>query len=141
MLYIILLLVITKCSGRPIFIFLITENWFCIMIKHHGESNFNILLTRNLPVDSGVRQRSHPLTIPLHCFWSKSNNRTCVQFERDVTWFCFYFEFVRSHARCGCCSIVCQRGCGGRGFVRNQMFKVKGGGTVLDLDGQGDGGS
>ena len=56
MLHIILLLVITKYSGRPIFIFLITENWFCIMTKHQGESNVNILLTRNLPVDSSVRQ-------------------------------------------------------------------------------------
>ena len=28
------------------------------------------------------------------------------QFECDVTWFCSCFDFVGSHARCGCCSIV-----------------------------------
>ena len=54
-------------------------------------------------IDSGVGQRSHPLMIPLHCLWAKSNNRTCGQFEGDVTWFCFCFDFVR----CTCCSIVC----------------------------------
>ena len=47
--------------------------------------------------------------IPLHCLWAKSNNRTRDQFECDVTWFCFCFDFVRPHARCGCCSVVCLR--------------------------------
>ena len=28
------------------------------------------------------------------------------QFESDVASFCFYFDFVPSHARCGRCSIV-----------------------------------
>ena len=46
----------SKCSGCPIFIFFfIKENWICTIIKHHDGSN-NILLTRNLPTDSGVRQ-------------------------------------------------------------------------------------
>ena len=45
--------------------------------------------------------------ISLHCLWSKSNNRARGQFECDVTWFCLCFPFVCSHARCGCCSIVC----------------------------------
>ena len=40
-------------------------------------------------------------------FLAKSNNRTRGQFEYDVTWFCFYFDFVRLQARCGCCSIAC----------------------------------
>ena len=32
------------------------------------------------------------------------------QFECDVACFCFFcFDFVRSHVRCGCCSIVCLR--------------------------------
>ena len=39
----------------------------------------------------------------------QSNNRTRGQFECDVTWFGFCFGFVRSHARCDCCSIVCLR--------------------------------
>ena len=29
--------------------------------------------------------------------------------ECDLTWFCFCFDFVRSGARRGCCSIVCLR--------------------------------
>ena len=49
------------------------------------------------------------LTIPLHRLWTKSNNRARGQFECDVTWFCFWFDFFRSHARFGCCSIVCLR--------------------------------
>ena len=46
--------------------------------------------------------------IILHCLWAKSNNRTRCQFEFDVTWFCFCFDFVRLHVR-GNCSIVCLR--------------------------------
>ena len=45
-----------ECSGRPIFIFFIKENWICAITRCHAESNINILLTRNLPIDSGVRQ-------------------------------------------------------------------------------------
>ena len=86
------------------------------MTRHHAESNISILLTRNLTINSGVKQRSHPLMILTHCLWAKSN-RTRGQFECDVTWFCFCFDFVRSHARCGCCSIVVEGEGGGRGFV------------------------
>ena len=75
------------------------------MTRHHTEPNTNcILLTGNLSFASDVIQI---LMIPFHCLWAKSNNRTCGQFECDVTWFCFSFDFVRSHARCGCCSIIC----------------------------------
>ena len=42
-----------ECSGHPIFIFFIKENWICAMIILHTESN-NILLTRNLPTDSNL---------------------------------------------------------------------------------------
>ena len=79
---------------------------------------------------------SHPLTIPLHCFGAKLNNRTRGQFECDVIWFCFYFEFVRSHARCGRCSIVCYRGCVCGGVRLKLDVQGQGGGTILDLDGQ-----
>ena len=37
-------------------IFFIKENWICAITRHHAESNISILLTRNLPIDSGVRQ-------------------------------------------------------------------------------------
>ena len=100
---------VSECSRRPIFIFFIKENWICAMTRHHAEPSINILLARNLPFASGVRQRSHPLMIPMHCLWAKSNNRTHCQFEWDVTWFCFCFDFVRSHARRDCCSMVCLR--------------------------------
>ena len=33
--------------------------------------------------------------IPLHCLWAKLNNRTHGQFECDMTWFCFCFDFVQ----------------------------------------------
>ena len=63
--------------------------------------------------------------IPLHCLWAKSNNRTRGRFECDVTWLCFCFDFIRSHARCACCSIACWRE-GGKVF-KNWTSKVKGG--------------
>ena len=49
---------------------------------------------------------NHPLMIPLHCLWAELNNRARGQVKYDVTWFCFCFDFVRFHARFGCCSIV-----------------------------------
>ena len=99
---------------------------------------------RNL-LDSDVRQCSHSLIISLHYLQAKSNNRTCDQFECDVNWFCFCFDFVRSLARCGCCSIVYWRVCGcvgagGRegGLVRLKLdVQGQGGGEILDVDGQG----
>ena len=75
------------------FLFFVKENGICAITRHHAEPNINILLTKNLPFHCGVRQWSHPLKIPLHCLWTKSNNRMRVQFEYDVTWFCFCFYF------------------------------------------------
>ena len=79
--------------------FIIFEIWICAMTRHHAESNS--ILTRNLPIDADVRQWSYPLMIPLHCLRAKSNIRTRGQFECDVTWFWFCFDFGRSHARDG----------------------------------------
>ena len=76
-------------------------------MTRHAEPNIK-LLARKLPFYSDVRQWSHPLMIPLHCLWTKSNNRTRGQYECDV-WLGFVFDFVRSYARCGCCSVVCLR--------------------------------
>ena len=70
----------SECSGCPIFIFFIKVNLICAMTRHHAELNIKLLLTRNIPIDSGVGQGSHPLTTPLHCLWAKSNNRTRSQF-------------------------------------------------------------
>ena len=46
---------VSECSGRPVFIFFIKESWICAMTRRHAEPN-NILLTRNLPFDSDVKQ-------------------------------------------------------------------------------------
>ena len=43
---------VSKCSGRPIFIFFIKENWICAMTRHHAN---NILLA-NLAFDFDVRR-------------------------------------------------------------------------------------
>ena len=94
----------------------IKESWICAMTRHHAESNINILLTRNLLYDSGVRHWSHPLMMTLHCLCAKSNNRTRGQFEHDVT--CFCFDFDRSLAPCICFSIVCWRS------ERGDLFKT-----------------
>ena len=51
-----------------------------------------ILLTRNLTFDPDIRQSSHLLMIPLHCF--SSNYRTRGQFECDVLRFCFLFVLI-----------------------------------------------
>ena len=108
------------------------------MTRHHAESNINTLLTRNLPTDSGVRQWSHSLMIPLHCLWTKSNNKTPGQFESEVTWFGFCFDFVLSHARCGCCSINCWRVGGGCSFKIGHP-RSRGRKKMLDVDEQGMG--
>ena len=75
--------------------------------------------------------------IPMHCLWDKANKRTRGQFECDVTWFCFCFDFVRSKGRCGCCFIV---------YLRFQVVQNKAGRlqyeknfeqkTFLDIFGQ-----
>ena len=75
--------------------------------RHHAEPNIKILLTRNLLFDTNVRQWSHPLMIPLHVCGLKRTIEPVVNL--NVTWlvFLFCFDFLRSHAQCGCCSIVC----------------------------------
>ena len=71
---------------------------------------------------------------------AKSNNRTRGQFECDMTWFYFCFDFVRSHARCGCCSIVCWRGLeGGVGGCLKLDVQGQEGGNILEVYGQGGG--
>ena len=89
---------VSKYSGRPIFIFLIKKNWICAMTRNQAGPNINILLTRNLPFDSDVRQWSHLLTIPLHCL-------TRGQFEFDMLGFAFVLiAFVLR-----CCSIISKK--------------------------------
>ena len=52
----------------------------------------------------------------MHCLWAESNNRVHGQFECDLIWFCFCFDFVRSHARLCCFSIV---------FLSFQVVQIK----------------
>ena len=83
---------VSECTGRTIF----KENWICTMPRHHPEPNINMLLTRNLPFDSDIRQWSHPLMMPLHCLWSKS-----IQFEFQTLIRCkLSFQFLRSFLLC-----------------------------------------
>ena len=70
----------SECSGRPIFFY-----W------RKTESDI-ILLKRNLPIDSGVRQWSHYLMIPLNCLWAESNSRT--RGLLNVTWLGFVFVLI-----------------------------------------------
>ena len=72
-----------------------------------------------------------------HCLWAKSNNRTRGQFECDVTWFCFCFDFVRSLPRCRCCSSLLQR-VGGCVCLKLDV-QAQRGGKILDVDGRGGG--
>ena len=103
----------SEYSGCPIFIYLFFFFIFLQDLCHDQASCWakfiNIILTRNFPFDSDIRQRSHPLMIPLDCLWAKSNNRRCGQFECNVTWFHFCFDFICSYVQCGCFSIVCLR--------------------------------
>ena len=46
----------SKCFGRPTF--------------------FKFIILLFIPIDSGVRQLSHHLMIPLDCLWAKLNSRT-----------------------------------------------------------------
>ena len=101
------------------------------MTRHYAESNIKIILTTYLLIDSDVRQWTHTLVIPLHYLRAKSNNWTRGQFECNVTWFCFCFDFVRSHARCGCCLMACRTG-----WVQGS-FKGQGGGKISDVGKQG----
>ena len=68
---------------------------------HHDQTTYwdkRIFLTRNFPFDSDFRQWNHPLMIPLHWWWAKSNNRARSHFECDVTRFCFVLiSFVHMH--------------------------------------------
>ena len=122
----------SECSVCRIFIFLMKENWIYASTRHHAEWNIDILLTRNLPIASDIREWLHPLMMSSYCLGAKSNNRTRVQLECDMTWFCFCFDFVRSHVRCGCWSI--ER----IGWVRLKL-DVQGqeGRKMLEVDEQG----
>ena len=58
---------VDKCSGCPVFIFLLKKIGFPLWPD--VEPNVNVLLTKSLPFDSDVREWSHLLMIPLYCFW------------------------------------------------------------------------
>ena len=88
---------VSECSGSPIFIFFIKENWICVMTSHHAEPNINILLTRNLLFDSYVRQWSHPL----HCLWAKLNDRMRGRFRLFTCTVRLLFHGLSTLSSCG----------------------------------------
>ena len=72
--------------------FFIKENWICTMTRHHVESIIDKISSCCL-----LCQTVKPCfndTIALFV-GTMSNNRTCGQFECDMTWLCFCFDFVR----------------------------------------------
>ena len=87
-------------------IFLIKEDWICVMARRHAN---NILLARYLPLTLWRRQWTHPLMIL--CILLGLNRTIEHMVSLNVLWlFClFLFDFVHSHARCGCCYVVCSR--------------------------------
>ena len=87
----------SECSWRPIFVFFIKVNWICTMTRY-AESN-NILL-----VSFWLWCRQW-----YHCIVCGLNRTTENVVNLNVTWLGFCFDFVRSHARCCCCSTVCWR--------------------------------
>ena len=117
---------VSKCVLDIQSLFFFIKKMDYAVTRHHAEPSVYILVTRSLPFNSDVRQWSHLLMIPLHCLWAKSNNGRRDQFECDVTWFYFCFNFVRSHAR----SVRKKR-------VRLKLY-VHGqeGEKISDLDGQ-----
>ena len=94
---------VSKCSGHPMF-FLLKKigYWLCVITRHHAESN-NMLLTRNLPFYSDVRQWSHPL----HCIVCGLNPTVERVVILNVTcmWH-FCFDFIRLHVQWSCYSVV-----------------------------------
>ena len=117
-------------------LFFIKENWICAMTRHHAKSNINILLTRNFPIDFGVRQWSHLFMISLHFCGLNRTIEPAVNL--NVAWlgFVFVFDLVRSHTRCGCCPIVCWREEGGDVRLKFDV-QGQGDGKILNEDGQG----
>ena len=84
---------VSECSGRPIFVFFIKENWICAMTRHHAEPNINILLTRNLPFDSDIRQWSHAIMIPsIACGLNWTIERMSIWMWRVMISFLFWFH-------------------------------------------------
>ena len=80
-------------SGRPIFASFIKENCICAMTRHHAEPNINILLTRNLPFDSDIRQWSHAIMIPsIACGLNWTIERMSIWMWRVMISFLFWFH-------------------------------------------------
>ena len=81
--------------------------------------------------------------ISWHDLKAKSNNKTHGQFEWDLIWFCFCFDFICSHAWCGCCSLVSWRGgvhlklvIQGKGGWENFGCRWTGGGQLDNFHGR-----
>ena len=131
--------------------FFMKENRICAKTRHYAEPNNNILLTRNLPFYSDVKQGSHPFLIPLHFLWAKSNNSEASAKWKEVKgkwnkineliikrksdlkegvtynshpWNVFSFNLL---------VIIGRRG--GRGRLKLDA-QCEGGGRILDVDGQ-----
>ena len=94
--------------------FLLKKIGFFTMTWHYADPNINILLTRNL----FLSLTSDSEAIIYHGIVCGLNRTTERVVNLNVTWlgFCFCFDFVRSHARCSCCSID---------FLHFQVVQIK----------------
>ena len=120
-----------KCSIHPIF--------FLLLLKKIGLAPWSCWVKQYITDNKSFYwlwcQWSHSLMIPLHCLRAKSSYRTRDQFEFDVTWFCFCFDFVCSHTRCSYYSIVCWRGWEEGAVHLTLDVQGQEGGKILDVVG------
>ena len=81
----------SECSGRPIFICFIKENWIFTMTRY-------------------AKSDSEAILWWYHCIVCGLNRTIEHVVNLNMTWlyfFYFWFDFVCSNARCRCCPIVC----------------------------------
>ena len=104
----------SECSGSPMFIFLLKKTGFA---SHHDLAS---CWAKQYIIDkksSFLTLTSDSETILWLCNRIVCGlNWTRGQFKCDTTWFCFCFDFVRSHARRDCSYIA---------FLRFQVLQIK----------------
>ena len=102
--------------------FFIKENWICAMTRYHAESNINILSTRNLLIESDIRQWSHPYNDTIALLWAKANNRTRILKE-------FWFRSLTYTVKLSFHNLLERIGL-------KLDVQGRGGGNILDIEGQ-----
>ena len=83
-----------------LYFFIFKDNYIWVMTRYHVN---NILLTRDLHFVfvSDSRQWSHPLMIPMHCLWAKSNLSLRSQFKCAAYSIWMWSDFVAVRLKLG----------------------------------------